>query len=79
MPLSDRDAAAELARRINVSRTDASKEDEAARPPEDRPPGYANLLMSESPASIERALHLDSADWQLIGRALEHYARCGSE
>ena len=73
---SDRDAAAELAQRIKDSLTDPSVEDEAARPPSDRPPAYADALMSEAPTSIADALDLGPADWKLIGRALDHYAAC---
>jgi hypothetical protein len=76
-PTSDRDSAAQLAQRIKISLIDPSKEDEAGRPPGDKPPGYADALMSEKPASVERAVDLKSADWQLVGKALEHYATCG--
>jgi hypothetical protein len=76
-PTSDRNPAAELAQRIKTSLIDPSKEDEADRPPSDKPPGYADALMSEAPASIERAVDLNSADWELISKALEHYATCG--
>jgi len=76
-PTSDRDSAAELARRINASLIDPSKEDEANRPPDDKSPGYADALMSEKPASVERAVDLTPADWELISDALEHYAACG--
>lgn len=77
-PASDREAAADLARRIEASQVDPSKSDEAHRPPSDRPPAYADALMSEQPAPVERAADLNQADWQLIGRALEHYAGCRS-
>jgi hypothetical protein len=77
-PASDREAAADLARRINASEVDPSKSDEAHRPPSDKPPAYADLLMSEEPAPVERAADLSESDWALIGRALEHYAACGS-
>lgn len=75
-PTSNRNSAAELAQRIKTSRIDPSKEDEAGRPPADKSPGYADALMSEAPASIERAVDLNSADWELIRKALEHYATC---
>ena len=74
---TDRNSAAELAQRIKASQIDPSIKDEADRPPADKSPGYADALMSEAPASIERAVDLNSADWELIGKALEHYARCG--
>ena len=74
---SDRDAAADLARRIKTNRIDPSQIDEAGRPPSDRPPGFADALMSEKPVSIERAADLGPADWELIDRALYHYASCG--
>ncbi len=76
-PTSDRDTAAALALRINANRIDPSKEDEAGRPPSDKPPAFAEALMSEAPASVERGAELTSADWELIGKALEHYATCG--
>jgi hypothetical protein len=75
-PTSDRNAAAELATRIKASLIDPSKEDEADRPPADKSPGYADALMSEKPASVEHAVDLNGADWELIGKALEHYATC---
>lgn len=75
---SERDNAAELARRIQTSRIDPAKVDEAGRPPSDKPPGYADALMSEKPASVEKGADLTPADWELIDRALEHYAKCGS-
>jgi hypothetical protein len=77
-PTSDRDTAAELAQRIKNHLIDPSKEDEADRPPGDRPPAFADALMSEAPASIEQAAGLNSADWELIVKALEHYATRGS-
>jgi hypothetical protein len=76
-PTSDRNSAAELAQRVKTSLIDPSKEDEADRAPADKSPGYADALMSEAPASIHRAVGLNSADWKLIGKALEHYATCG--
>ncbi len=70
-----RSAAAELARRIKVSRNDPARMDEADRPPGDKSPAYAQALMSEQPTAIERAARLEPADWDLIEEALEHYAR----
>lgn len=55
---------------------DPAKVDEAERPPEDQPPGFADALMSEAPASVERGADLSQRDWQLITKALEHYANC---
>ncbi|MBV8367788.1 MAG: hypothetical protein JO036_02475 [Candidatus Eremiobacteraeota bacterium] len=75
-PASDREAAADLARRIKASHIDPSKADEAHRPPSDQPPAYADLLMSEGTPSVERAADLNEADWELIGRALDHYGAC---
>jgi hypothetical protein len=75
-PTSDRETAAELARRIERSLVDPSIEDEADRPPSDKPPAYADALMSEAPASIDRAVDPSPADWELIRKALEHYATC---
>jgi len=77
-PTSDRDLAAELARRIKNHRIDPSKSDEAGRPPSDKPPAYADALMSTARASIEKGARLKEADWQLIETALEHYAKCGN-
>jgi hypothetical protein len=77
-PTSDRDSASELAQRIKNHLIDPSKEDEADRPPGDKPPAFADALMSEAPASIERAAGVNSADWEFIVRALEHYATCGN-
>jgi hypothetical protein len=74
-PTSDRDAAAELAQRIKASQVDPSKLDEAGRPPSDKPPGFAEALMSEAPAPVERTL--SATDWDLISKALQHYATCG--
>lgn len=75
---SGREAAAELARRIESSRVDPAKADEAHRPASDKPPAYADVLMSEDPAPVERTADLSAKDWELIGEALEHYASCGS-
>ena len=75
---SDREAAADLARRIEASHVDPSIADEAHRPASDKPPAYADFLMSEEAAPVERTADLNEADWQLIGRALEHYAACQS-
>lgn len=73
---SDRETAAALAQRIRNSRIDPAAADEAGLPPGDRPPGYAEALMSEAPAALEPD-GLSSADWELIAAALEHYARGG--
>lgn len=75
---SDRDTAAELAQRIKTNQIDPSKVDEAVRPKGDRPPAFADALMSEAPASLQPP-DLTSADWVLIGKALEHYATCGNK
>jgi hypothetical protein len=77
-PTSDRDTASELAQRIKNHLIDPSKEDEADRAPGDKPPAFADALMSEASASIERAAGLNSADWELIVKASDHYAMCGS-
>lgn len=69
-----RDAAAEIARRIKTSRMDPSKIDEADRPPNDRPPAFAEALMSETPISVESTAKLTSTDWDVIELALVHYA-----
>lgn len=77
MQKTDREAAAELARRIEPKLIDPAKVDEAGRPPGDKPPAFADALMSEEPVSVERAANLEKSDWELIGKALEHYAACG--
>jgi len=61
-PMSDRNAAAELATRIKASLIDPSKEDEADRPPADKSPGDADARVSEKPASIEHAVDFNGAD-----------------
>jgi hypothetical protein len=77
-PASGREDAAELARRIESSRVDPAKADEAHRPAGDKSPAYADVLMSEAPAPVERAADLSEGDWELIATALRHYASCGS-
>lgn len=77
-PSSDRDAAAELAHRLKNALVDPSTADEADRPPGDRPPAFADALMSEKPVSVERGADVTSADWDLIVKALDHYARSGT-
>ncbi|MBV9440499.1 MAG: hypothetical protein JOZ24_10950 [Candidatus Eremiobacteraeota bacterium] len=77
-PTSDRDAATELARRIKQEHLDPSQVDEVNRPAEDRPPGYADVLMAEgNPVPKKETRGIGSADWTLIHQALEHYASCG--
>ena len=71
-----RDAAAEIAQRIKLGRMDPSKLDEADRAPDDRPPAFAEALMSETPSSIETTAELTSTDWDVIELALVHYAGC---
>ena len=73
-PANDREAAAELAKRIEHSLIEPSARDEARRPPSDRPPAFADALMAEKPRSVEGSLHLSAGDWALIARALQHYA-----
>ncbi len=77
--MSERNSASELAGRIKASLIDPAKVDEARRPAEDRPPAYADFLMSEKPASVGKAVDLAPADWHLIATALEHYAGCAGE
>ncbi|MBV8151285.1 MAG: hypothetical protein JO101_03035 [Candidatus Eremiobacteraeota bacterium] len=76
MTTSDRDAAKNLAHRIKGKMTDPATLDEAGQAPGDKPPAYADTLMSEAPLSIERATDVKNEDWALIERALEHYASC---
>jgi hypothetical protein len=73
-PASDRDAAAALAARINRALREYPADDDAARPAHDRPPAFADALMSEASASVESAVRPSLADWRLIGKALSHYA-----
>jgi hypothetical protein len=77
MQTTERQAAVQLAKRIEGKLVDSTDIDESDQPPGDRSPGYANALMNETPISVERAADLSSADWQLIASALEHYASCG--
>ena len=78
MPQNERDAAADLARRIRNRTVDPSREDEAHRPPGDRSPSYADVLMSEAPRVIERSPSLSTDDWKLIAKALEFYANAST-
>jgi len=73
---SERDAAKDLANRIEAWLVDPAVVDDADRPPEDRPPAFADALLSQAPSSIEKAADLKQGDWELIGKALEHYAAC---
>lgn len=75
-PTRNRKAAADLSQRIKSAQIDPSKEDEADRSPGDKPPGFAQVLMSEGPTSIEQAAGLTPDDWALIDKVLEHYTRC---
>jgi hypothetical protein len=75
---SDRESAAQLARRLKNAMSDPAKADEAERPPEDQPPKFADILMSEKPLSVEQGAELSDADWKLIVKALEHYAGPGT-
>jgi hypothetical protein len=75
----DRETAAELAERVKRAHIDPAKMDEVGRPPEDQPPKFADVLMSEKTAApVEADADLTSEDWELIVRALEHYARSGT-
>jgi hypothetical protein len=73
---SERDSASELANRIESWLVDPVLVDEQDRPPEDRPPQFINKIHSLAPASIEKAADLTHGDWELIARALQHYANC---
>lgn len=73
---SERDAARDLATRVEAWLVDPAVVDDKDRPPEDRPPGYADVLLSQAPASIERAADLSQNDWILVSKALTHYATC---
>lgn len=71
-----RDSASEIAQRIKAARMDPSQTDEADRPLSDRPPAFAEALMSTPPTVIEGPAKLKSADWDVIELALAHYAGC---
>lgn len=73
---SERDAAQDLGNRVEAWLVDPAVVDDKDRPPEDRPPGYADALLSQPPAAPERAAELTHDDWILISKALEHYATC---
>ncbi len=73
-----RDAALEIAQRLKAARIDPSQIDEADRPASDRPPGFAEALMSTRPTAVETNASLTPADWDVIERALSHYADCNS-
>ncbi len=80
MPTNNtRDAAAEIAQRIKTGRMDPSEIEEAGRPPNDRPPGFADALMHETPTSIEGNAKLTTTDWDVIELALTHYATCNNK
>ena len=57
---------------------DPTEADEADRAPNDRSPGYANVLLDDAPTSVEQTADLTGRDWKLICKALEHYGRCSS-
>jgi hypothetical protein len=71
-----RSAASEIVRRIKTARMDPSQIDEADRPPNDRPPGFAEALMSTPPTVVEGPAKLMPIDWDVIELALVHYATC---
>jgi hypothetical protein len=73
---NDRDVAADLAQRIESSLIDPSRDDESTRQPGDRPPRFAKVLMDDPVPPPERAINLKPNDWELIARALRHFARC---
>jgi len=77
MPTNNtRDAAAEIAQRIKTGRVPPSQLDEADRAPNDKPPAYAEALMTEPQAPMETAAKLTPVDWDVIELALVHYAAC---
>ncbi len=78
MPPADRTAATDLLERMKNNRIDPAKQDEGGRPAGDRPPGFADALMSEPTVVAQRDAELSSADWDLIERSLEHYGSCAS-
>jgi hypothetical protein len=73
-PENDRIAAENLAQRIRKTGA-VAKDDYADRAPTDKPPAFADALMSEP---VGRTGDLSAADWELILAALDHYSECGS-
>jgi hypothetical protein len=71
-----RSVASEIAQRIKTARMDPSQIDEADRPPSDRPPAFAEVLMSTPPTIVEGPAKLSKIDWDVIELALVHYAAC---
>lgn len=74
---NDRDAAADLARRIEENFIDPSTDDDSTRPPGDQPPRFAKMLMDDPVPPPESAIDLKPDEWELIARALRQYARSG--
>lgn len=72
---NDRDAAADLAQRIERSLIDPITDDDSTRPPGDQPPRFAKILMDDPVPPPEGAINLQPDDWELIARALRQYAR----
>ena len=73
---AQREASAELLKRIKSSRIDPADIDGAGRPPSDLPPAFAEALMSEAPGSIEHRAALTAAHWDIIDEALARSADC---
>jgi hypothetical protein len=73
---SERDSASELAQRIEVRLIEPTDVDEADRPAEDRSPGFANAILSEPAGDVEKTADVTPPDWELIVKALRHYAGC---
>lgn len=70
------DIAAKLAFRLQHAGVDLARADEANRPPGDRSPEFANLVMNQPAQSVAAARNLTEAEWTLVGKALQHYAEC---
>jgi hypothetical protein len=71
-----RNAANDLAKRLAFPLSECSRLDEEKRQPQDRSPGFVDVVMPEPPVSIEEAAELNLDDWELIQAALEHYSMC---
>ncbi|MGH7661674.1 MAG: hypothetical protein ACRENA_12275 [Vulcanimicrobiaceae bacterium] len=71
-----RNAASDLVDRLAVPLSKCSNLDEEKHRPQDRSPGFIDVVMPEPRISIEEAANLNLDDWELIQTALEHYTLC---
>jgi len=75
---TEHDAAAGLAKQIEALLTENAKLDQEKYPPDERPPAFVDAVMPDKPVKFEQAADLDLGDWELISKALEHYAACSN-